>query len=107
MPLLKRLGPVSYIIMTAVTTLTYAPRQYRICIDDDPEESLRMWGVLLCSFDGAGEGLMLAPGADPGDGKLDLVTSNYTANALSVLLGNGNGTFQSPTTVATVMELTR
>ena len=32
-----------------------------------------MWGVLLCSFDGAGEGLMLAPGADPGDGKLDLV----------------------------------
>lgn len=72
-PLLKRLGPVSYIIMTAVTTLTYAPRQYRIRIDDDPEESLRMWGVLLCSFDGAGEGLMLAPGADPGDGKLDLV----------------------------------
>ena len=28
---------------------------------------------MLCSFDGAGEGLMLAPGADPGDRKLDLI----------------------------------
>jgi diacylglycerol kinase family enzyme len=32
-----------------------------------------MWSLMLCSFDGAGEGLMLAPGADPGDRKLDLI----------------------------------
>ena len=72
-PLLKRLGPVSYVLMTAFTSLTYSPRLYRIRIDDEAEQSLPMWSVLLCSFDGAGEGLMLAPGADPADGKLDLI----------------------------------
>lgn len=72
-PLLKRLGPVSYVIMTAITSLTYSPCQYRVKIDDEAEQSLRMWTVMLCSFDGAGEGLMLAPGADPADGKLDVI----------------------------------
>jgi diacylglycerol kinase family enzyme len=70
---LKRLGPVSYVIMTAVTSLTYGPRLIRIQIDDEAEQSLPSWGLLLCSFAGAGEGLMLAPGADPGDGRLDLI----------------------------------
>jgi diacylglycerol kinase family enzyme len=72
-PLLKRLGPVSYVLMTAFTSLTYTPRAYRIRIDDEAEQTLPMWALLLCSFDGAGEGLMLAPGADPGDNKLDLI----------------------------------
>jgi len=53
--------------------LTYTPRLYRVQIDNEAEQSLPLWGLLLCSFDGAGEGLMLAPGADPGDGKLDLI----------------------------------
>jgi len=30
-----------------------------------------------------------------GDGKLDLATANLDANTVSVLLGNGNGTFQT------------
>ena len=72
-PLLKRLGPFSYVLMTAFTSLTYNPRPYRIRIDDEAEQRLPMWSLLLCSFDGAGEGLMLAPGADPGDRKLDLI----------------------------------
>ncbi|WP_197520930.1 diacylglycerol/lipid kinase family protein [Bradyrhizobium icense] len=72
-PLLKRLGPISYVLMTAFTTLTYSPRPYRIRIDDEAEQNLAMWSLMLCSFDGAGEGLMLAPGADPGDRKLDLI----------------------------------
>ena len=59
--------------MTAFTSLTYSPRSYRITIDDEAEQSLPMWSLMLCSFDGAGEGLMLAPGADPGDHKLDLI----------------------------------
>ena len=66
-PLLKRLGPISYVLMTAFTSLTYSPRAYRIRVDDEAEQNLPMWALLLCSFDGAGEGLMLAPGADPGD----------------------------------------
>lgn len=72
-PLLKRLGPFSYILMTAFTSLTYNPHDYRIRIDDEAEQSLPMWSLMLCSFDGAGEGLMLAPGADPGDRKFDLI----------------------------------
>jgi len=72
-PLLKRLGLVSYAITTAVTSLTYAPRLCRVQIDDEAEQSLPIWGLLLCSFDGASKGLMPAPGADPGDGKLDLI----------------------------------
>ena len=59
--------------MTAFTSLTYNPRNYRIRIDDEAEQRLPMWSLMLCSFDGAGEGLMLAPGADPGDRKLDLI----------------------------------
>ena len=30
-----------------------------------------------------------------GDGKSDLVTADYGGNTVSVLLGNGNGTFQA------------
>src|SRR4029079_13934060 len=30
------------------------------------------------------------------DGRLDLVVTNATANSVNVLLGNGNGTLQSP-----------
>lgn len=72
-PLLKRLGPFAYVLMTAFTSLTYNPRAYRIRVDDEAEQTLPMWSLMLCSFDGAGEGLMLAPGADPGDRKLDLI----------------------------------
>lgn len=72
-PLLKRLGPISYVIVTAVTTLSYSPRYFRVRIDDEPEQRLPMWGLLPCNFEGAGERLLLAPGADPGDRKLDLI----------------------------------
>ena len=32
------------------------------------------------------------------DGKVDLVVTNWGANTISILLGNGNGTFQTPVT---------
>src|SRR5205814_2230783 len=35
-----------------------------------------------------------------GDGKLDVVTAIPNGNSVSVLLGNGNGTFQAPQTFA-------
>lgn len=36
-----------------------------------------------------------------GDGKLDAVVANSGANAVSVLFGNGDGTFQAPTSYST------
>jgi len=73
-PFLKRLGPLSYVIMTIVTTFTYLPRSYRIAFDDEAATSQKLWSVLACSFDGAGEGLALAPGADSADGHFDVIT---------------------------------
>jgi YegS/Rv2252/BmrU family lipid kinase len=73
LPLLKRLGPVAYIIMTAVTALTYKPVRTRLVLDGAEAEERPMWGLMLCSFEGAGEGLLLAPGADPGDGHFDVI----------------------------------
>jgi hypothetical protein len=35
-----------------------------------------------------------------GDGKLDLAVTDYGGNAALILLGNGDGTFQSPITIA-------
>ena len=41
------------------------------------------------------------PSADlNGDGKLDVATANFGSNNVSVLLGNGDGTLQAPTTFA-------
>ena len=42
----------------------------------------------------------VAVGDFNGDGKLDLATANVNADNVSVLLGNGNGTFQAPANFA-------
>src|SRR6266700_3894325 len=49
---------------------------------------------------GGGFPWSIAAGDFNGDGKLDLAVSNYGDNSLSVLLGNGDGTFQAPRTFA-------
>ncbi|MBJ7432623.1 MAG: VCBS repeat-containing protein, partial [Gemmataceae bacterium] len=36
-----------------------------------------------------------------GDGRLDIITANFSSNSASVLLGNGNGTFKTKTDFAT------
>ena len=43
----------------------------------------------------------VAVGDFNGDGKEDLAVANYGSNTLSILLGNGNGTFQTQQTLAT------
>ena len=47
---------------------------------------------------GGGFPWSIAAGDFNRDGKLDLAVSNYGDNSLSVLLGNGDGTFQAPLT---------
>ena len=43
----------------------------------------------------------MAVGDVNGDGKPDIVVANDDSNTVSVLLGNGNGTFQAQQTFAT------
>ena len=44
----------------------------------------------------------LAEGDFDADGKLDLAVANYSSNTISILLGNGDGTFQAQTTFPTL-----
>ena len=49
--------------------------------------------------DGSGPDAIVA-GDFTGDGRTDLAVANYRSNDVSILLGNGDGTFQSPVTYA-------
>jgi hypothetical protein len=49
---------------------------------------------------GTGVGIVnLANGDVNGDGNMDIVTANYQTDSASILLGNGNGAFLTPTSV--------
>ena len=49
---------------------------------------------------GTGVGIVnLANGDVNGDGNMDIVTANYQTDSASILLGNGNGAFVTPTSV--------
>ena len=73
MPLLKRLGPLAYVLTAMATALTYRPREVLMRIDGHAVRKDLMWGAMICSIEGAGEGIVLAPGALVDDGRLDLI----------------------------------
>ena len=50
----------------------------------------------LATFDAGVDPVSVAAADLTGDGKLDLVVTNFYSESVSVLLGNGNGTFQQP-----------
>lgn len=54
---------------------------------------------------GVGSPRVVATGDFNGDGKVDLAATDFVTNKLSVLLGRGDGTFQTP--VAYVMDASR
>lgn len=95
-PLLKRLGPFAYVLTAFVTALTYGPQDVRVSLDGGEVRSDRMWGAMLCSLAGAGEGILLAPGAAMDDGKIDLVTVGALSRRealLEVLPKLGDGSY--------------
>jgi hypothetical protein len=49
-----------------------------------------------------GQALWFAVGDLNGDGKLDIVATDYNKAVVHVLLGNGDGTFQTPVDIATL-----
>ncbi len=53
-------------------------------------------GFIPSSFDAGTSAFAVATGDFNGDGKLDVVVANASSNNVSVLLGNGDGTFQAP-----------
>ena len=50
---------------------------------------------------GPGSSYSVASADLNGDGRVDVVSANFTGNTVSVLLGNGNGTLQAPQSFAT------
>ena len=48
-----------------------------------------------CNYGAGHEPVSVAVGDFNGDGKLDLAVANYESNNVSMLLGNGDGTFQA------------
>ncbi len=52
--------------------------------------------LLLLAYSAGTFPIAVATGDFNGDGKLDLAVTDASANAVSILLGNGNGTFQAP-----------
>jgi uncharacterized protein YjdB len=124
--LMQFVGPVPVPANTLATPLNFSAGLEPLSVaagdfngDGKPDLAIANFGgvaggssvsVLLGNGDGtfqpavdylAGNGVSAVAIADVnGDGKADLVVTNYYDGTVSVLLGNGDGTFQSPLTFA-------
>jgi hypothetical protein len=63
-------------------------------------EDRTLWSLVLAGSDPVGQSpVALVVGDFNGDGKADIVTANRDSNSVSILLGNGDGTFRSALTI--------
>jgi hypothetical protein len=84
--------------MTDLAVLNYTTDDVTILLGQG-DGSFRLGGEYSV---GAGTGSQyLAVGDLTGNGILDIVVTDYTMNQISVLMGNGDGTFQAPVFYAT------
>jgi hypothetical protein len=65
------------------------------------EDRVQPGFVAPLAFDAGTGPVSVAVGDFNGDGKPDLAVANHTSNDVSVLLGNGDGTFQAPRSIST------
>jgi hypothetical protein len=87
----RRARPASPALVTVVSNVAYFPIIAPITITDarlSTTAGTAPFGMVAADFNG--------------DGILDLAVANNDDNTVSVLLGNGDGTFQTQTTFATV-----
>jgi len=71
---LKRFGGrFSYFAVTLIVTMSFRPRIVRLAFDGGASESRKIHSGLCCNTANAGGGMLLAPGAEPDDGRLDYV----------------------------------
>jgi hypothetical protein len=75
------------------------PPASRLCLETLEDRCLLSFGMPL-NYGADLAAQSLASADFNGDGRLDLATANYFDNTVSVLLGNGDGTFQAPRTSA-------
>ncbi|MDE2290904.1 MAG: hypothetical protein KGL53_02370, partial [Elusimicrobia bacterium] len=66
-------GTLSYLAATLAVVLTRPPRAYRLRLDGE-DFSGRYHAVLAANTETTGGGMRAAPGADPSDGLLDVLT---------------------------------
>ena len=83
---LKKLGEVSYLLMTPPVTLGYRHRDVAIEIDGIAQGTRRLFTAMVANTENGGGGMKLMPGARFDDGVLDLIEMGDVSR-LGVLLG--------------------
>jgi YegS/Rv2252/BmrU family lipid kinase len=70
---LKKLGGISYFLMTPVVTLGFRPRDVAIEIDGVRDGTRRLFAAMVANTENGGGGMRLMPGVEFDDGILELI----------------------------------
>lgn len=69
----ERWGPLSYLRSAAEVILHLEPVRVEVAVDDEPAEEMEVLNLVVANGCYAARGVPISPGADPSDGRLDLV----------------------------------